>query len=225
MVKIVAKETAKQLRHEGYSYNLIAPRVGVSKSTLSVWLADIQYSPNAETLARIGKARATSGEVKSKLKRESLALAYNVARRDIGIKSKRDLFMVGLGLYMGEGTKSIQETRFVNANPKMILFMVKWFTQSLKIPKENLRVRLHLYPDSEKEACIRYWSKILNLPEKQFMKSMIDHRIDKKRKKVGKLPYGTAHLKVNSLGNKSFGVFLARKLMSCMDIIFESTRV
>ena len=217
MTKVHAKTAAIELRKAGHSYNHIAASVGVSKGTLAVWLADIPYPPNAKTIERIGKARAASGEVKSRLKRESFGRARKEARTDIGTISRRDLFMLGLGLYIGEGAKSTMQTCFVNSNPAIINLLIKWFIRAVGLKRENLRMRLHIYPDCSEERSLQFWSEATTIPRSQFFKTLVDWRKDKKAFKSGKLPHGTAHLTVNSLGEKRFGVFLARKILAWSD--------
>ena len=219
MVKVHARFEAVKLRKEGHSYNYIAPAVGVSKGTLSVWLADVPYTPNSETVERIGKALAASGAVKSRLKRESIQRARIEARSQIRSISKRDMLMIGLGLYIGEGAKSTQVTNFVNSNPAIMNFMIRWFIKALSLKRENIRLRLHLYPDTHETEAIIFWSDITGIPRSQFFKSIIDTRQGKKAIKSGKLPHGTAHLTIHSMGEKRFGVFLARKIMALSDIV------
>ena len=223
MAKTHAKMVAIEMRKAGHSYNYIAPRAGVSKSTVGIWVANIPYVPNAETIARIGKARAASGAEKNRIKRESFQRAREEAQDDIQQVSTRDLFMLGLGLYIGEGTKSTQDMRFVNANPFVINLIIRWFIEALGLSKEHLRVRLHLYPDSDEEASIAFWAQVTGIPVSQFFKSVVDVRQSKRVKKAGKLPYGTAHLSIKSLGDKRFGVFLARKIMAWSDIVLQVT--
>jgi uncharacterized protein YjcR len=47
------RQEAENLRQQGYSYNLIYDRLGVSKSTLSYWFKDLPFAPNDEVLERI----------------------------------------------------------------------------------------------------------------------------------------------------------------------------
>src|SRR3989344_6445018 len=112
MARFADKLRSVELRKEGHSYNYISRVLKISKSTLSDWLADIPYTPNNETIRRIGKARAASGEAKSKIRQESIRRATEEARQQLGEVSKRDLFMLGLGLYIGEGSKTAEITRF-----------------------------------------------------------------------------------------------------------------
>ena len=214
-----ARISAIELRKAGHSYNYIAKVARVSKGTLAVWLADIPYTPNDETVERIGKARAASGEAKSRLKRESFQRARSEAKTDISAFSRRDLFMLGLGLYIGEGAKSTQQIRFVNSNPAIINFMIKWFIKAVGLRKDNLKIRLHIYPDSDEEQSLQFWSEKTTIPMSQFQKTVVDWRKDKKALKSGKLPHGTVHLSVNGLGEKRFGVFLARKILAWSDLV------
>lgn len=225
MTKIHAKYAAMEMRKAGHSYNYIAPRVGVSKSTLSIWLAEIPYTPNIETIARIGRAQAAMMAAKSKIKRESFLQARKEAEQDIGTLSSRDLFMLGLGLYIGEGAKSSSVTCFVNSNVSTMRLIINWFTQAIGIKPVHIRIRLHLYPDSDLEKCHNYWSSQTGIPQEQFFRPVIDRRQDKRAIKNGKLPYGTAHLTVNSLGEKRFGVFLARKILAWSDIVLGTDEI
>ncbi len=221
MTKYLIKEKAIRLRKEGYSYNYIAEKVGVSKGTLSCWLAEILYTPNEETISRMGKARAKSGEIKSLQKLNSIKMARSEAKQEVGFVNKRDLFMLGLALYIGEGSKSYGIVRIINANPDVIIFMIKWFKEIFGMSDKNFVIRLHLYPDNDEKACLSFWGKETGLPASQFQKTQIDMRKNKKLSKRGKLPHGTAHLSVKSCGNKRFGVFLARKIEAWTKEVFD----
>ena len=219
MARFADKLRAMELRKKGHSYNYISEVLNISKSTLSDWLAEIPYTPNAETVSRIGRARAASGEAKSKIRRDSILEAGIAAKRELGWMSRRDLFMLGLGLYVGEGSKTAEIIGFVNADPSVINLMIRWFTEAIGLPKANLRIRLHLYPDSDERRSLQYWSKITTIPVSQFQKTSFDRRTDKKAIKSGKLLHGTAHLRLKSFGEKRFGVFLFRKISAWSGLV------
>lgn len=219
------KERAKTLRKAGYSYTYISEKTGVSKSTLSYWLGGIAYKPNRETIEKIGKARAASGLAKNRLKLESISRARVQARMDIGKLTKRDLFMLGLGLYVGEGSKSHDIVRMTNSNAQIVLLAINWFHKALGVPLKNFSIRIHMYPDSNEKDIIKFWSKVTGFSSGQFRKTQVDYRMGKKISKKGQLPYGTAHLTVNSCGNKEFGVFLSRKIEAWADEIFKNAGV
>ena len=222
--KLIIKEEAERLRKNGYSYTHIVKQTGVSKGTLSGWLAKIPYHPNKETIDTIGKARAASGLAKSRLKLESIAKARVQARDDIGKLNKRDLFMLGLGLYIGEGSKSHNSVRIASSDHRIILLAIRWFHEALGLPKENFSLRVHTYPDNDEKEIFKFWSKVTGFSAGQFMKSQVDYREGKKISKKGQLPYGTAHLTVRSCGQKEFGVFLSRKIEAWSEEIFNNKR-
>ena len=118
--------------------------------------------------------------------------------------------MLGLGLYIGEGTKTQDIVRMINSDPKVIQLALKWFIDICGLKKENITIRLHLYPDNNEKKCVMYWSKQTGLPIAQFQKTQVDIRANKRVVKRGKLPYGTAHITVRGAGNKRHGVYLAR---------------
>src|SRR3989344_8748748 len=97
MARHLDKTNAIELRKKGLSYNYISENLKISKSTLSDWLAGIPYTPNEETIKRIGRARAASGEAKTKIKQDSILEAGLQAKRELGKMSRRGGFMVGLG--------------------------------------------------------------------------------------------------------------------------------
>ena len=142
-------------------------------------------------------------------------------KQELGKLSKRDLWLLGLGIYLGEGSKSCEIIRVINANPKVIKLAVKWFKKICGLRNENFSLRIHIYPDNDINDCIKFWSKTSGIPSKQFKKTQIDKRIDKSIKKKNKLPYGTAHLIVKSNGNKDLGVKLHRKIIGWIECVLE----
>lgn len=212
------REKALKLRKAGYSYNMIGEKIGIAKSTLSNWLINTPFVPNAELLERIGKAKLKSALYKSRLKLKNIAKMKKEARKEIGKLSRRDILMLGIGLYLGEGSKSQEEIRIVNADPTIIKLGIRWLKEFCNIYSKNLRVSIHGYPDHDIDVLINFWSKELNIPIKQFIKTQIDTRLNKSGIKKRKLPYGTAHLYVRGGGTLPLGVKnLHRKIMGWIE--------
>jgi hypothetical protein len=214
------KDAAVSLRKSGHSYNKISELTDVSKSTLHYWLADIPYTANAETIERIGKARARSGEIKSQQKREAIKAAQYEGLGDLGKISERDLFILGIGLYIGEGGKTQNVIRVINADPRIIVLAIKWF-ELLGVTKSHFTLAIHLYPDNNIQTCKAFWSETTSIPLSQFEAVSIDKRTNKTMGKRGKLPYGTAHLNVRARGNSELGAHLSRKIMTYMNSSIE----
>jgi hypothetical protein len=129
--------------------------------------------------------------------------------------------MLGIGLYIGEGSKTGTFIRVINADPEIIRFAIRWFKESCGLRQKNFLIRIHAYPDNNIEECIQHWSRITGLPKTQFSKPQIDRRTGKKMGKRGKLPYGTAHLSVKSFGNILHGAFLRRRIDGWMDLALK----
>jgi len=211
------RKKAIELRKAGYSYNMIKQKLGISKSTLSNWLSRIPFIPNNEVIARVGRARLKSALFKQRLKFESIKKAKQTGKKDIGLISKRDLFILGIGLYLGEGEKTYENVRIVNSDPQIIRLAIKWFYDACGAKKENFRPSIHLYPDSDIDISLKFWSNITKIPVSQFGKTTIDQRKNKSVLKKRKLPYGTLHLQVISNGLPHLGVNLHRKIQAWIE--------
>ena len=214
-----AKEKAIKLRDSGYSYKMIGHSLGIPKSTLSNWFKDKPFIPNKEVLNRIQYGPIKSAEKSHNRKVAEIEKLLAVGTKEVGILSKRDLWLLGIGLYIGEGTKTYENVRIVNSDPVIAKLAIKWFKEICHIDNTNITVTLHIYSDNDIKKSIRHWSSVLNLPVSNFRKTQIDRRSDKKASKAGKLPYGTLKLHIKSNGNKRYGKRLHRYIMGLMEAI------
>ena len=91
----------------------------------------------------------------------------------VGKLSSRDVLMVGLGLYWGEGYKeSNDEMGFTNSSPQMVRFYIKWLKLN-NVFKNDLIFRLsinEIFKNIEKEIK-KFWIKYLDIKENQFSKT------------------------------------------------------
>ncbi|MBU0668283.1 hypothetical protein KJ835_04130, partial [Patescibacteria group bacterium] len=168
------RRKAVALRKAGYSYSLIQQKVPVSKSTLSYWLSEIKYIPNELVKARVNSALLKSSITRHERRMNEVKKIKKKAKNTFLSFSKRDMFLFGLGIYLGEGAKMSQRVRIINANPQVIRFMVRWLAEVFEIPVKNLSLTIHLYPDCNVDESLKYWSKITKIPIKQFRKTQID---------------------------------------------------
>ncbi len=175
MARTKDKQKAIEMRKRGMSYSQIKEKLGVSKSTLSGWLYAMPLSEKRikelrdNNPIRIERCRNTK-----RIKKETrLASVYQNVKRDIGLLSKRDLFLAGLFLYWGEGTK-VQSGQVVltNTNPAMLKLFIQWLGL-FGVERKKLAVRLHLYSDMDIQRSLSFWSKELKIPKNQFRKPYI----------------------------------------------------
>lgn len=169
------KELAIKMRLSGMSYSQIKSKIKVSKSTLSIWLE--KYPLSAERIKelrdwnprRIENCRNT----KLKKRQERLKIVYENVSKEIGILSKRDLFIAGMFLYWGEGTKASRGlVALTNTDPSMIKLFIKWL-KLLGVNKNLLRIKLHLYIDMDINEKTAFWSRELEISIDQFTKPYI----------------------------------------------------
>lgn len=211
------KEQATQLREKGYSYGMIVEKLGISKSTLSCWFKDLPFIPNKNVIERIKRGPFKSGQIRHNQRVKNTIGIKKAAKKELGEISKRDLWMLGVGLYIGEGDKAYEMVRMINSDPRVIKLSIRWFRDICGLKNENMVITLHLYPDNNIVKCVKYWSKVTGIPTTQFRKTQVDIRNDKVSKKRKMLPYGTAQISIISKGNPNFGVNLHRKIMGWIE--------
>jgi len=175
MANKILKQKALEMRAKQMSYSQIKEQLGISKSTLSEWLRNVPLSKErinelrANNESRIEKFRNTM-LAKQQVKRD---VAYSLVSRDIGKMNKREIFLAGFFLYWAEGGKTKNTTVVLtNTNPVMLKFYLRWL-ELLKVPKDKIRINLHLYSDMDIKEGVKYWSKILGISESQFRKPYI----------------------------------------------------
>ncbi len=191
---------------------MITERLGVSKSTMSYWFKDKPFKPNQEVLKRVQYGPVKSGAIRHEKKIRDIASQHELGKHEIGILSKRDLWMLGLGLYIGEGSKTIEGIRVSNSDPIVIATIIRWLKEMCGLSADNITIRIHIYPDTDEIKAKKYWKSVTGLSYKNFRKTIIDTRINKKASKRGKLPHGAAHISVICRGDPSKGVMLYRKI-------------
>jgi transcriptional regulator with XRE-family HTH domain len=216
----ILKEKAKKYRSQGYSYGIISKKLGLAKSTLSNWLKEFPYSPNKRTLKRIRLALAKSAKIIHNKKLAKIEIIKKDAHKELGKITRRDLWLLGIGLYIGEGNKLSKESvRLINSNAETIKLAMRWFREIFRLKDKNFSLSVHLYPDNNINLAKNYWSKITGIPKIQFGKTQIDQRTNKSSKKIGKLKYGTLHVQIKSCGNEAFGVSLHRRIMGWIEAV------
>jgi transcriptional regulator with XRE-family HTH domain len=215
----MSKDRAIELRAQGLSYSLIGDILGIPKSTLSHWLKDVSYAPNEQVLRRIEKGRSVVVEARKRNKLTNIARAKDQALKELGEVTDRDVLMLGIGLYIGEGSKSIESVRITNSDPKVIKLAMKWFRNSCGLSDSNFSLILFLYPDTDEKCAKHHWSQITQLPISTFRKTQIDRRIGKKKVNHGKLPFGTLQIRIKASGDASKGSFLFRKILAWTEAV------
>lgn len=206
------KQVAVSMRRDGWSYSDITKRLGIPKSTLSGWMKDIPFRPNQTVVDRVKSGQGKYGMVRHQLRIQEVERLKKQGENEIGKISNRDLLMLGIGLWLGEGSKTLEQIRLVNSDPDVIQLFLKWFRVICSLDDKNITASMHLYPDSRQDESLQYWMSITGLPKSQFRKTQIDRRLGKSTLKIGKNQHGTLHIGVVSNGDPDKGVRLYRRV-------------
>jgi len=102
-------------------------------------------------------------------------------------------FMLGLGLYAGEGTKR-EEVKFSSASPTFIKLMDHWFEAYFSFESRVLRV--HHYGIYQDKSIQRYWAKQTGIPVNCIQVYVVKASRSSQRKKGNTLLHGTAYLRL-----------------------------
>lgn len=177
MSKTQEKITAQNLRRKGLSIKDIAKKLCVSRSSASVWCADIELTSKqrerlfAKQIASGNAGRQKGAEVNRAKRLSSLEEANKFASKYINELSSNDLFFLGLGLYWGEGIKSRSgPASIVNSDPKVLKVSILWFCKCLKVELADIRPYVYIAKQhqSREDIIMNYWAKQLLIPKTQF---------------------------------------------------------
>lgn len=222
MHNINIKVEAKKLRLKGETVRAIAKKLNVSFSTVSFWCRDIKLS--ASTIKRMKfnkRERSIKGLLRYSEKRRVQRMHNTINQKNKGAKmvgkiSDRDILMIGLGLYWGEGYKeSNDEMGFTNSNPQMMRFYIKWLEKN-NILKNSLIFRLSINEifRVEERKIKNFWLKYLNIKENQFSKTtLIKSKLKKASFKNITNYKGVLRVKVRR------GLFLKNKILGAIDYV------
>ena len=216
MAKIKEKDRAIKLRQQGNSVNEIAQKLNTPKSTVSQWCRNILLNKKQiKRLIEKQKSGSYKGRIKflertRKRRIEEIKKLKKEGLKEIGRISKRDLFIAGIAMYWSEGYtySGGDQVGFTNSDPKMILFMLRWFKEICKIPSErfSLQIKINKIHKSRIKKVEYYWSKLTQVPINQFNKSILIKSNAKKIYSNIDSHYGTLRITIHQ------GTQLRRKI-------------
>jgi hypothetical protein len=164
--KYIEQARARELRAQSWTLNEIAAELGVSKSSVSIWVRDVDFVPRPRN-----RGHPAGPHHPMRVKKEAeVARCREEADAIIGELSDRDLTMLALALYAGEGSKREGTLTFANSDPILMRIFAIWLRRQVAVDESRLRMKLYLHADLDLDASIGSWSGVTGVPPAQFNK-------------------------------------------------------
>lgn len=165
--KVAEQRRARELRAQSWTLQDIADELGVSKSSVSLWVRDVDFVPNP---VRRNYWWLEKPHPQHAAKLQEIASCRREGTERIGTMSEREFLVLGLALYAGEGSKTGGDVRFANSDPRLILAYVTWLRRFFEVDESKFRVKLYLHEGLDLDAAISFWSDLTAIPPAQFYK-------------------------------------------------------
>jgi hypothetical protein len=202
-MKTKERAEARRLRRQGLSVKEIERRLAVSRSSVSLWVRDIELT-SEQHAALLGRNPAFNAQLKgsnankerARLRRRTYQLS---GRRRIRVADP--LYVAGCMLFWAEGDKCRRSVRFTNADPEAVRLFARFLRECFGVTDDRIRVYCHLFADhvSKQREVEQFWLDLIGVPRVALRKSMVNHYSrSSQRKRTNRLPYGTCKLVVHS---------------------------
>ncbi|MFF4311297.1 hypothetical protein [Streptomyces sp. NPDC001507] len=198
------RERARELRLQGWTYDQIQVELGCSKSSISLWVRDLPAPERKKRTREEASAIAKRGwEATLRLRDEERQRTKLLAAREIGQMTDRELFLVGVGLYWAEGSKSKPYRRqervtFVNSDPDMISLYLAWL-RLLDVEPERLKFAVQIHETADITAAEEFWENHVGVERGAFLKTTIKkHNPSTNRKNIDENYYGCLRIDVRA---------------------------
>jgi hypothetical protein len=195
---------ARNLREQGLDYDRIAAKLGVAKSSVSLWVRDL---PRPERLSyeecrkRSAEGSRRYWEAERPVREARREAVRAAAAAEIGPLTSREILIAGAIAYWCEGTKSKPHRRsevveFINSDPGVILLFLR-FLGVAGIGTERLVFRVYIHETADVVAAEQFWLTVTGAHPSQFHKSILKtHNAKTVRKNVGDDYHGCLRIDV-----------------------------
>jgi len=174
------RQKARSMREAGLKYSEIAAALGVSKSSVSLWVRDLPHPQPLgyeETRRRCaeGVRRYWATERPAReARRESFRAA---AAAEIGPLSEREVLIAGAVAYWCEGGKNKPHRRydqvcFINSDPGLISLFLE-FLDSVGVVRERVSYRLYIHENADVASAEQFWQQVVQSGQEQFRRTVL----------------------------------------------------
>ena len=197
---------ARELREQGLDYDRIAAKLGVAKSSVSLWVRDI---PRPERLSyeecrkRSAEGSRRYWEAERPVREARREAVRASAAAEVGPLTSREILIAGAIAYWCEGAKNKPYLRhdrviFTNSDPALIRFFTR-FLEVAGISSDRLIYRVHIHESADVEAAQEYWLRVTGAKPDQFRRTALKrHNPVTVRKNVGDTYHGCLRVDVRT---------------------------
>jgi len=202
-MKSEKQKEARELRKAGYSVREIEKKIGVARSSVSVWVRDVPLSKEQKEKLLKQKGSFKKGHKWSKErseKYEKIRANYRQEGYEIAKNNKGELFITGCMLYWAEGAKSRNSFQIANTDVRMLKIIMQFLLKEFDADINRIKIHVNCYSDGEKTIpqIEKYWLNQLGLPKTALNKTIIrDKYRSKKRVSQNTHVYGICNLRIN----------------------------
>lgn len=176
-MKKAEKEKAIGMRQEGASLKNIAKQVGVSKSTVSLWVRGLELTEDARNTIANSYTNGQKAARKTLLARTAGRLLQAKEQAELLIRgvefSNKDALILCSLLYWCEGAKGPNDNdlTFSNSDPLLVSSYLSLLRRSVHLEETKLRALVHLHEYHDEATQLNFWSEVTNIPLVQFTKT------------------------------------------------------
>jgi transcriptional regulator with XRE-family HTH domain len=201
-MKTEERRRVRELRRlRGLSVRELAAAVGVSKSSVSLWVRDIALTE--EQLADLQDRNPAynhqrNGAAVLAARGRERRVSYQNEGRALVRGGDEDFIRCCL-LYWAEGEKARHKLSFSNADPELVRLWVG-LLRVLSVPEKRIRISCYLYADhTRKQRDIEnFWLELTDLTKANLCRSIVNNSSrSSQRKRRNMLPYGTCKVNVH----------------------------
>lgn len=179
------RQEAAALRRDGNSLKTIAKKLGAAASTVTGWVKHIHLTNEQQQmlLKRLGNSSlADAAKKRHEQWQKEAAGFFNKHRRE-------PFFLLGIGLYWGEGSKGDQ-LNLTNAGTDIVLTWIAWC--KTYFPNIKLTIGVGIHDDVSEDDAKEFWSTLTGLPVVFAFRVAPRSSQGKRPRRI--LPYGTARI-------------------------------
>ena len=166
--KVEEQERARELRADGWTMPEIAEKLGVSRSSVSLWTRDVPYLPRRH---RANNYERRGPNVLQRRKQDEIDRLLAEGRERIGRLSEREFLIAGTALYAGEGFK-VRPLGMANTDPAILVFFVRWLRHFFDVDESRLKMTLYLHVGLDIDVATEYWSRLVDIFSRPLLEAV-----------------------------------------------------